>query len=343
MIKLAWPMMLLLLPLPLLVHRALPAVRAQAQRGLRVPFFNRLNTCIAEVDMRQVSTEKNWFLILLWVLLVVAAARPEFIGAPIELQRTGRGLMLAVDVSGSMQIPDLELHGMQAQRLDVVKETGRKFVQQRRGDRLGLILFASQAYLQTPLTFDRNAVVQMLADASIGLAGQETAIGDAIGLAVKRLIQQPKESRVIILLTDGANNTGVADPVSAAKIAAENNIRIYTIGLGAEEMVVPSIIGMQVVNPSAELDQKTLKKIAELTGGLYFRAKDTQALQQVYRELDKLEPVVADKMIYRPVQPLYPWLVAIALLLSLLVMMRHLIFWHNKSATVNKLALEVRS
>ncbi len=170
-------------------------------------------------------------------------------GETIVLPQKGRDIMLAVDISGSMKMEDMSIKGQSVSRLAVVKMVGKEFINSRKGDRLGLILFGSRAYLQTPLTFDTKTVQHMLNDATIGLAGMQTAIGDAIGLAAKRLLDISQENRVLILLTDGGNNSGAVSPLSAAKLAAENNIRIYTIGFGADQLTVPTMFGRQTINP----------------------------------------------------------------------------------------------
>ena len=190
---------------------------------------------------------------MIWGILLLAAARPQWIGDPVALPVSGRDLMMAVDISGSMEIPDFTLRGEQANRLMVVKAVASEFIQRRRGDRLGLVLFGARAYVQTPLTFDRDTVQAMLGEAEIGLAGKETAIGDAIGLIIKRLKEQPHDRRVLILLTDGANTAGDISPIQAAKLAEEQDIRIYTIGVGADHMEVPSLFGSRMVNPSKGL------------------------------------------------------------------------------------------
>jgi Ca-activated chloride channel family protein len=183
-----------------------------------------------------------------------------------------------------------------------------------------LILFGTHAYLQTPLTYDRTTVRTMLDESAIGMAGNATAIGDAIGLAVKRLRHYPHQSRVLILLTDGANDAGEVTPLQAAKLAAQEHIRIYTIGVGAERMLVSGFFGNPVaVNPSQDLDVDALQKIAKATGGKFFRAKNTKDLREIYHELDKLEPTVTSSATFRPFTELYPWPLGAALLVSLLL------------------------
>jgi Ca-activated chloride channel family protein len=207
--------------------------------------------------------------------------------------------------------------GEEVSRLDVVKQVAGEFISRRAGDRVGLILFGSQAYVQSPLTFDRTTVRTLLDESVIGIAGKQTALGDAIGLAVKRMREAPGERAVLVLLTDGANTAGRVSPDQAATLAARAGLTIYTIGVGADRMRVPSLFGDRVVNPSADLDEKTLRAIADTTGGTYFRATDREALTGVYEQLDAIESVKSAGRVSRPVTPLYPWPLAAAFLLSL--------------------------
>lgn len=320
MLQLANPWIMLVLPLPWVVRSFIPPAELMGGDALRVPFLARLQQLVTQYNHQSNQSLVKWRRILcylIWGLLVLAAAAPQWLGGATSQPRSGRALMLAVDLSGSMQTPDMSLAGSEADRLMVVKEVARNFIQHRTGDRLGLILFGSRAYLQTPLTFDQKTVQHMLDDATIGLAGTETAIGDAIGLAVKRLRAYPKESRVLILLTDGANNSGAVSPIQAARLAAAEGVKIYTIGVGADGYALPSFLGRQMVNPTSDLDEDTLKEIANLTEGTFFRAKNTEGLKQAYATLDKLEPVQADQVIYRIHKPLYPWPLGLALLLSI--------------------------
>jgi Ca-activated chloride channel family protein len=229
--------------------------------------------------------------------------------------------MLAVDISESMLAEDMELNGAPANRLMVVKSVVGDFVRRREGDRLGLILFGSNAYLHVPLSFDRETVRQLLNEAQVGFAGKQTAIGDALGIAVKRLQDRPESSRVLILLTDGANTAGQIAPRQAAELAAQQGLRVYTIGVGAEAMELPglfgSAFGARRINPSADLDEDTLQYIASATGGRYFRARDQQELEAIYAELDRLEPVEQEAESYRPLRSLHHWPLGAALLLSL--------------------------
>lgn len=319
MIHFAWPWMLLLLPLPWLVRRWWPPATERGTAALFAPFALGL---AGSSDVSPASGVVRWRLGLaafIWLCLLVAAARPQWLGEPAPLPQTGRNLVLAIDVSGSMETPDLALDGSQATRLDVVKQVAGDFIENRSGDRVGLILFGSQAYLQAPLTFDHVTLRHFLEEAVIGVAGRETAIGDAIGLAVKRLREAPGGEAVLVLLTDGQNTAGAVSPRQAAKLAAQTGLRIHTIGIGAEQMRVRGLLGTRRVNPSANLDESTLKAIAEATGGRYFRARNRDDLVEVYRRLDELEPVTGNSQLVRPVTALFPWPLGVAMLLSLLL------------------------
>ncbi len=317
--SLAWPWMLLALPLPLLARAILSPVTETQEAGLKVPSFRGFAVLTNRARTEQLLNWRVWIAIVAWSLLVLAAARLERIGDEIDVPVSGRNLMLAVDLSGSMDAKDFELGNRRVDRLTATKAVASDFIERRKGDRIGLILFGERAYLQVPLTLDRETVKILLMEAFIGLAGEKTAIGDAITLAVKRIHDQEAvgDEQVLILLTDGANTAGEIDPVKAAELAQQIGLRIYTIGIGAEQMVVPSVTGgLRRVNPSADLDEETLTSIAELTDGQYFRAKDTAGLQEIYRLLDDLEPVDEPEAGFRPVKSLYYWPLAGALVLS---------------------------
>jgi|TARA_B110000879_G_scaffold92037_1_gene126045 Ca-activated chloride channel family protein len=256
---------------------------------------------------------------LIWLSTLTALSRPIWIGEPIALPTNGRDILLAVDISGSMEREDMRLNGNMVNRLDAVKNVVGDFVLERQGDRLGLILFGEKAYLQTPLTFDRKTMQTLLFEAQLGFAGQGTAIGDAIGLSVKRLQERPENHRVVILLTDGANNAGELAPLKAAELASRAKVKIYTIGIGAEVMETRSIFGSRITNPSADLDEKTLSGIADATGGKFFRARNPQELTEIYQELNRLEPIEQDAETIRPIAVLYHWPLSLAFALSLLI------------------------
>ncbi|MEI6544504.1 MAG: VWA domain-containing protein [Methylococcales bacterium] len=314
MIHFEWPWLLIALPLPLLIRWLIPANIPVEESALRVPFLDDFS----EGKPQAISQDQQWPLLLAataWFLLVIACARPQWLGEPIEQAISGRDLMLAVDLSASMEEQDFLINKRPVDRLTAIKSVAADFINRRVGDRVGLILFGTQAYLQTPLTFDRKTVQTLLDEAVIGLAGDNTAIGDAIGLAVKRLKNQPANSRVLILLTDGANTAGEVSPLKAAELAAASQLKIYTIGVGADEMIVRTFFGSRKVNPSRDLDENTLVKVAESTGGRYFRARNSDELNNIYMLLDKLEPVEKDKQYFRPQTELYVWPLGMALAL----------------------------
>lgn len=306
---LAWPWLLLLLPLPWLVRMVLKAAPQLPMQALRVPWYALVSGSNGGYLKRSALAAAA---ALIWLLLVSAAVRPQWVGEIESIPVTGRDLLLAVDISGSMDTQDMILNQQAVNRLTVVKQVAGEFIQRRRGDRVGLVLFGSRAYLQTPLTFDTQTTAILLDEAEIGLAGRETAIGDAIGLSVKRLREDAATERVLILLTDGANTSGEVQPMQATEFAAREGLTIYTVGVGADEMMVRDFFGSRLVNPSADLDEDTLKAIAERTGGAYFRARDAQALEDIYAQLDKLEPVESDQESVRPVDDLFFWPLSIA-------------------------------
>ncbi len=318
-IELAWPWALAALPLPLLSALLLPRAPQATSAALRLPFY-AVVTAVADESATRNSRLRLLLAALTWLLLVIAAARPQFLGEPLELPVSGRDLLLAVDISGSMETEDMRIGNRTTSRLTAVKVVAGDFIEQRKGDRLGLILFGDQAYLQTPLSFDRATVHTQLDEAAIGLAGKRTAIGDAIGLAVKRLRDQPQENRVLILLTDGANTAGSIDPQKAADIAASEGLRIYTIGVGADERVVRGLFGSRRI-ANTEIDEPALEAIAQKTGGRYFRARDTAGLARIYQLLDQLEPVSQDEQTFRPAHELYMWPLTAALLISMLIVL----------------------
>lgn len=311
MLELAWPWFLLLLPLPFLAAMLLPRARGLLSSALHLPHIGVAMPQQAEVS--PVPRVRRAFALLAWALLSLAAARPQWLGAPEDVPRSGRDLLLAVDTSGSMSIEDMQLGGGPAPRFAAIQAIASDFIHRREGDRVGMILFGTRAYLLVPLTFDLKTVGKQLIDATIGLAGRETAIGDAVGLAVKRLRERPQNQRVLVLLTDGVNTAGELDPKKATDLAVANHVRIYTIGVGADAMRVNSMFGSRVVNPSADLDENMLTEMADKTGGHYFRARNSEELADIYRSIDKLEPAADVKQSLRPVDELYWFPLAAAL------------------------------
>lgn len=315
MITFAWPWLLLLLPIPLLIYWLPKKNQPQASAALIIPQLME-NTTTSVVS----SPKKKAPLFILsccWLLTVLALSQPQWLGEAIDIPTEGREMMIAVDLSGSMQIEDMNLNGRTVNRLDMLKVVLGDFIERRIGDRLGLILFGDDAYMQTPMTFDRKNVKQMLDESVLGLVGRKTAIGDAIGLAVKRFDAKKKSNKVLLLLTDGQNTAGKISPEQALELAVAKNITIYSIGIGADVMLQESLFGTRRVNPSSELDERTLTKLATETGGKYFRAKDSQGMSQIYQLLDQLEPIEQDQQQMRPLKALFYWPLTLALLISL--------------------------
>jgi Ca-activated chloride channel family protein len=315
-VEFAWPWLLWAWPLPLLLHWLLPAAR-HGNAALRVPFYARLSGVLDAAGGAHAPWWRWLLMLMIWTLLLLAAARPVQLGEAVSLPQSGRNLMIAVDLSKSMEMEDMIIGGRAVDRLVALKVLLGDFIARRDGDRLGLILFGRNAYLQSPFTFDHRTLRQLLEETVIGLVGPETAIGDAIGLAVRHLREQPEEQRVLILVTDGANTAGNITPGRAAELAQEAGVRVHSIGIGAEQMVQRSIFGNRVINPSADLDEATLRRIAELTGGRYFRARDSEELADIYAEIDRIEPLPQDDDVLRPLIERYPWPLGAALLLGL--------------------------
>jgi len=307
MMSLLWPWAFTALPLPFLFRWLLPRAKQNNDSALQVP---ELSDFTVSENNTYASHNSRWPLLLYtlaWICLLIAAARPQWTGDAIELPVSGRDLMLAIDISKSMDHAIRHERGS-VSRITATKAVASAFIEKRVGDRIGLILFGDQAYVQAPLTFDRTTVNVLLQEAVTGLAGQATAIGDAIGLAVKRLTQQQRDKsqnsplsknipgnatddRVLILLTDGVSNRGEITPLKAAELAASKGLKIHTIGIGNRG--------------SRELDEITLRRIAQLTGGQYFRAYNTSDLLKIYALLDELEPVEKDVKSYRPIKTLF--------------------------------------
>lgn len=319
MFELAWPWLLCVLPLPWLAAWWLPRARTDNDAALRLPYTGlRLPSSVASTSAPRL---RRVLALLAWALLALAAARPQWLGPIEDVPRSGRDLLLAVDTSGSMGIEDMQLGGRPADRFSVVQAIASDFIERRQGDRVGLILFGSRAYLLTPLTFDLNTVATQLKESVIGLAGRETAIGDAVALAVKRLHDRPQDQRVVVLLTDGVNNAGAIEPYKALELAVADHVRLYTVGIGAESVRVDSLFGSRVVNPSADLDIELLSAMAEQTGGKFFRAENTAELAGIYAEIDRLEPIADTDESLRPVVELYMYPLAPAWLSMLLALL----------------------
>ena len=316
----AWPWLLVLLPLPWLSRLFLKPQQVQLTR-LHLPSAARFSANLNTPNQSSSTLVLMW---LIWLLFVVALARPQWQGEPIGRPLEGRDLMVAVDLSGSMAIEDMTLGSHTVDRLTIVKQVLSDFIERRQGDRIGLVLFGDNAYLQAPLTFDRETVATFLDEAVLGLVGRSTAIGDGIGVSIKHMLSQQTEQRVLVLLTDGDNTSGKMTPIQATEIAKEHGVTIYTVGVGADVMMQRSLFGQRAVNPSQDLNENALKAIAQETGGQYFRAKDAQSLAQVYGAIDALEPVASDLTFFRPVKDIFYYPLSAAMVVVLLILLLRL-------------------
>lgn len=316
---LAWPWALLALPLPWLM-RAWPRRDDPAGAALKVPWSAQV---LQDIAGRAGANHARLQRVLLWAgwcCLCVALARPQLLGEAVSPPTQARQLMLALDVSGSMSEPDMVLGDQVVERLTAAKAVLADFLDRRAGDRVGLLVFGERAYALTPVTADLASVREQLGDAVVGLAGRETAIGDAIALAVKRLRGQPEGQRVLVLLTDGVSNAGVLAPLRAGELAAGEQVRVYTVAFGGDGGT--KLFGFDVGQAQDPVDEATLGKIAAQTGGRFFRARDTRQLAGIYAELDRLEPIASRGPVLRPRSEMYAWPLALALLLGALAWLR---------------------
>ncbi|WP_206484636.1 VWA domain-containing protein [Thalassotalea sp. G2M2-11] len=318
MIEFALPWVLIALPLPLVIYW-LPAKNKNEAAPLRMP------TLVQGLPSTEAGTSGKKaplsLLTSLWVLLVIATSQPQWLGDAVNIPTQGREMMVAVDLSGSMQVEDMSLNGNSVNRLEMLKVLLGEFIERRVGDRIGLILFGDDAYMQTPMTFDRKTVQQMLDETVLGLVGKQTAIGDAIALAVKRFDEKKESNRVLLLLTDGQNTAGKIQPDQALELAVAKGVTIYSVGIGADVMIQQSLFGQRRVNPSSELDEKSLKRLAEQTGGQYFRARSSEDMNEIYQLLDQLEPVEQEQQQMRPLTALFYYPLALAVILAFITLL----------------------
>ncbi|MET0066105.1 MAG: VWA domain-containing protein [Candidatus Thiodiazotropha sp.] len=329
MFEFHWPWMALLLILPWLVRLFWPrpaTERNQTMEGLQAtllhPNLSQLEIAFHSRRPRQPLSKRLYhgLLHLLWLCLVLALMRPQWLEPYTENRSAGYDLMLAVDASHSMNALDFTLNGEQVSRMQVVKGVVSKFIEGRQGDRIGLIIFGSRAYVLSPLTYDRNAVSDLLSEVVPRIAGDGTAIGDALGLGVKKLRDRPEGSRVLLLIADGENTAGTIPPLKAAQLAAQEGVRIYSIGVGSDRENVPILEnGRVVTRDDLGFNEQAMQEIAGAGNGAYFRATDTEALEKVYQKIDSLEKTEAEAHTVFVPRPLYYWPLSAALLLLLIL------------------------
>lgn len=309
--EIAYKWMFLLLPLPLVFYLLLPPFRKK-RMAMIVPFFSRVVSLSAVKARRRAWVGKRSFfawlcLVLSWICLLGAAASPRYVGQPGKRIVTARSFLIVADISFSMAETDWVLNGRRSSRWEAVKAIMKDFVQQRKSDRVGLILFASHAYLQAPLTNDLDAVTWLLDQSEVGMAGQMTGIGEAIAYGVKVFKKDTIKHKVMLLLTDGIDGGQNILPLDAAQAAKKDSVLIYTLGIGKARG-----------SGGYDLDERALKEIAAATGGRYFNAMNEGQLKKVYSELDRIEPVKYEEADYKPIRLLYMYPLAAAVGLGFL-------------------------
>lgn len=327
MFSFQWPWFGLLLLVPVLVKLIWSRSRGEAEMRAEGRQSTLLHPSVAHLRGAFVALHgplpfagyvHSVLLLTLWVALVAALMRPQWLQPHAEARSKGYDLMLAVDASRSMAALDFSVDGREVTRMAVIKGVAGRFITARNGDRLGLVLFGDHAYVLSPLSLDVHAVRSLLDGVVPSIVGDATAMGDAIGLAAKKLRERPEGSRVMVLVTDGENTAGLLPPLQAARLAAQEGIRIYTIGVGSEGEV-PFVENGKKTMVRMNIDEDVLRQVAKLTGGAYFRATDTDALEKIYRRIDSLEKTEAETRSVMIPQPLYRWPLALALLILLLL------------------------
>ena len=307
MVQFAWGWLFILLPVPFAIWKWMPKSESR-HTSLRIPFFRQ----VTNRALTDSATSRTALIVAMaaWISLVAAVARPLWIEESVKIPVTGRDLLVALDISGSMETADFSNSRMT--RFEAVQRIASEFIKRRIGDRVGLILFGSQPYLYAPLTFDVRTVADFLGDSRVGFAGKRTAIGDTIALAVKVLRERSAENRILILLTDGENSAGTLTPTKAMEIAVEYGVRIFVIGIGPDQSL-----------KNADPSKNVLPQIAETSGGVYFHAASSEKLEQIYQEIDEFEPIETDERTFTKAYELYPWFLGLAMLMFGLLVLRN--------------------
>ena len=329
MTQFLYPQMFWLLFLPFVIYWVLSRIDDTYGEAISIPFLKDLkdikykaeHSKLMNISHPIVVSLKFFYLFIVWGLLVTAVARPQHVGEPYHLKSENRDIMLVVDISNSMQQPDFSTRTQRIDRMTAVKHVVSQFIGKRTEDRVGLVLFGTLAYLQSPLTFDKRAVQEILLNTDAGMAGNSTSIGDALGIALKNLKdEKQKDNKVIILLTDGENNDGSLSMAQAIDLAEKEGIKIYTIGVGGDISFMSSFFSLR----SNELDEKSLKALANKTKGNYFRAKDLNSLNEIYKRIDELEPQSDEGSVVQEIKELFyvPLLIAFICLAFLLILPR---------------------
>lgn len=299
-----------------------------------IPILRMPNTKnYSNISQKNFKQKPPWLILFLYFLMILALMRPIFQEKPLPIEKKGRNLMLALDISESMKTPDMIVNNENQDRLTAAKYIVADFIDKRLNDRIGLVVFGSEAFLHAPLTFDHKTLKQFLFEAQIGFAGGKTAIGDAVLVAIKKLREQKNGDKILILLTDGQNNSGSTEPLDAAKLAKEQGIKIYTIGIGSDELKINTFFGPANINPSQDLEEgeETLKEMASITNGRYFRGKNLSSLKEIYQELDKLLPVPDEDVSIIPKKELFIWPLGLMAVLLVLAFFYNIFFKRNNT------------
>ena len=309
----AYPMVAFLIPLPLLIYWLLPAIKNK-NTALIYPYFNNVTHVTKQKAKKAAHVKKRGIiasslLFVIWLLLLLSMASPELVGKPEKQIKTTRNFLIVADLSFSMANKDWKIDNKSVTRWAAVKDIMQDFIARRKSDRMGLVFFGSNAYIQAPFTTDLSTVQTMLDEADVGMAGQMTNLGKAIVKGMDLFERDTIETKVILLLTDGVDSGMDILPLDAANMAKDDGVVIYTVGIGDPG------------NNSSDLDENTLTEIAEMTHGKYFRAKDAEALENIYKELDLLEPIEYEEETYTPKTLLYFYPLAAALGLGVLMLL----------------------
>lgn len=297
-----WPFAFFLISLPILTRVFLAARSNEEQKSvlaLRVPFFDRLSG-FGRFSVPTYSFLRGLLLWAAWGFFVVAAMRPIAYRENTPLPHDARNIMLAIDVSGSMGEKDYDINGLPVSRLSMVKMVVNDFIKNRADDNIGMVVFGSEAFTYAPLSFDKKTLQSLFGEVELGIAGEQTAIGDAVALSVQGVQNTPKDSRIVILLSDGYSNAGSVSVAQGVELAKKLGVKVYTIGVGAKQKMIQSLMGMMMLGGGSDLDEETLKAIADATGGKYFRATSTGELQEIYQTIDALEQVQSDELAVKP-------------------------------------------
>lgn len=325
MFKFEWWYLALFVFLPIIIRYFFSSALKTETDALKVPFYQDiLNIKSGREKLKQGINLNYIALILIWILVVLAAMRPQFSYDPMLINPKGRVLMTAIDISGSMSLKDMMIESKKIDRLEAVKNIYTNFLENRKGDRVGLVVFGTKAFLLAPPTFDRNSVITALNEASTGMAGSKTAIGDGLGLAIKYMEKIEEEKRVLILLSDGASNAGNLNIEQAINLAKQANVKIYTIAFGKDTMETQIGPLKMVVDISSQIDTASLQKIAEVTDGKFYRAKDADSLKEYYEEINKIEPSAKNEIFLEPVRELYYLPLSLALLILIIFILTNL-------------------